>query len=343
MKAAVITSPGQVAITEVSEPILAEYDVLCRILACSVCSGTDHNLVQGHPYHKVQFPALLGHEAIGEVIACGPKVKNLKIGDTVTRIVNRLPEGSPYTLRYGGFAERGIATDWQAMKADGLPEEQWKPHTVNRVLPASFDPIESTLIITWRETLSFFKQFNLTPEDHLLILGSGANALAFVDHARNSGVTHIAVIGNESKTNHFISQGAQAFVSYKNTDPVSVLKEKNFSRVTCIIDAIGKSESANIFLPLLTEKGKLGLYGLESYLDYTLDQASVPKDFSFFDGTHYDEGSAHDEVIQYITEKKLNAWNYLSKDHIYPLSRISDALQASKDRKVLKSVIKMTE
>ena len=132
-------------------------------------------------------------EAIGRVVACGAMVRHFKVGDLVTRIMNRLPEGSGYHLQWGAFAERGIVTDWQAMRDDGIDTSEWTKYTAQRVLPNTIDPIGACMIITWRETHSFFKQIDLARDSRLLIIGSGTQALAFTEHARNSGIATVVV------------------------------------------------------------------------------------------------------------------------------------------------------
>lgn len=339
MKAVIVESPGNVKVAHVPEPVMGDYDALCQVLAASICSGTDNHIVANHPYHNPKYPLILGHEAIGRVLRCGPKVRYLHPGDLVTRITNHLPAGSPYHLMWGAFAERGIAVDWQAMRDDGLVRSQWSAHTINQVLPTDFDPIASTMIITWRETYAFFKRMNLGTGNLILIIGSGANALAFADHARNLGLSS-AVIGSDQREGSFRSTGAAAFVSYQNRDCLSALKKRGVEAVSAIIDAIGAAASLNQVLPLLADKGKIGVYGLDSFLDYKIAAARARGDFSYYSGEHYDEGSAHDDIVAYIQAGKLNAWHYLSREHIYPLEKIEDALSASRTRQTLKSVIR---
>ena len=85
--------------------------------------------------------------------------------------------------------------------------------------------------------------------------------------------------------------------------------------------------------------GKIGVYGLDGLSDYKIDINKINGDFKYYSGQIYDEGSAHEEIINLIKKKQLNPWNYLSKRYSYPLSRIREALNATKTRKVLKSVI----
>src|SRR3989344_5943084 len=86
MKAVIVKAPGIVAVEVIPEPVVEDYDALCSVLASGICNGTDNNIVMNDPYHKVKFPAVLGHEGIGKVIAWGKKVRCLKIGDRITLI-----------------------------------------------------------------------------------------------------------------------------------------------------------------------------------------------------------------------------------------------------------------
>lgn len=339
MKAAIAQSPGEIIVKQVPDPVIGDYDVLCETLAASICSGTDFHIVHNDPYHQVHYPVILGHEGIGRVLALGAKVRNFKKGDLITRIINRLPAGSGYAMQWGAFAEKSLATDWQAMRDDGLDESLWRPLTIHRVLPTGFDPVKSTMIITWRETFSFLKRLQPQTGQTMLLIGSGATALAFADHARNLGL-RLLVIGGADRIEAFTKSGAKLFVSYKDKEYFNKLKAEMVSGTDIIIDAIGNSKTLNEILPLLKKSGKIGVYGLDGHLDYKIDIAQAAGDFSYYDGQIYDEGSAHDEIIDFIEEKKLNAWDYLDKNHIYPFEQIKDALAASHGRKVLKSVIK---
>ena len=338
MKAAVLKSPGHVVVQDVPDPVIGEYDVLCETLAAAVCSGTDNHIVRDHPYFKVSFPCIIGHEGIGRVINCGKSVKYFKEGDLITRVFNKLPEGSGYSLQYGAFAEKSTAADWQAMRDDGIPEENWCKYRVHRALPVGSDPVESTMIITWRETFSFLKRMKVEIGNSLLIIGSGTTALSFANHARNIGMKTSA-IGSPSRAQLFYKMGVKIIIAYFEKNYSALLEEMRRDKFDVIIDTIGDSEYLNLALPLLKDGGKVGLYGLDSFLDYRIAATSAPGDFIYYNGEFYDEASAHDDIIEYLKTGRLNAWDYISKNHIYPLEKISEALDAGYTRKVLKSVV----
>lgn len=339
MKAVVVTAPKKVNIMEVPDPVIGDYSVICRTLAAAVCGGTDNHIVDNHPYFKTKYPTILGHEGIGRVVKLGQKVKNYHEGDMITRVLNRLPDGCGMNLQFGAFAELTVAYDWEAMRDDGLPEGEWKKYKINRVLPADFDPVASTMIITWRETYSFLKRMDPKPGEVIIIIGSGANALSFANHAINLGLEP-SVIGNPNRQDDFKGIGVGGYISYKISDYIKTLNTIGIKQADIIIDCIGQSDGLNKIISLLRNEGKIGLYGLDAFLDYSFESTKTQGDYIFYNGKTYNESSAHDDIINYIQKGKLNPWNYLSREHIYSPDKINEALAATRDRKTLKSVVK---
>lgn len=334
MKAVVINGPKKLAIDNIPEPVIGDYDVLCKTIACGICSGTDNHILSGHDFFIEGYPLVLGHEGIGEVVKLGSKVRHLNQGDKISRVFNKLPESCGYHLRNGALAEFTTATDWQAMKEDGIDESVWNEYMVHRVLPADMDPIMATMVITWRETLSFLYRVKPGSGDKVLIIGSGANALAFTEHLKNLSV-NITVIGSLSRREAFLAAGAKEYHSYKE-------KHHEGERVSydIILDVIGNCESANKVIHHLKKDGKIAIYGLDNLSSYSLNAAATNGDFKIYNGIEYDEAAAHDEVMKKMSSGQLDGNLYIKEDHIYPLENISDALNAAKVGKVFKSVIK---
>ena len=82
MKAVVV--PGKNASWEVQDRLMPEAlpgQVLVRVRACGVC-GTDLWMAQGTLSYR-DFPLILGHEGVGEVVAVGNGVTSRKVGDRV--------------------------------------------------------------------------------------------------------------------------------------------------------------------------------------------------------------------------------------------------------------------
>ena len=81
MKAVVYDRPGKFAVRQIalSEPGAGE--VLLRVLVAGVC-GTDLHLHHGE--FGPTYPLIPGHEIVGEVVAAGPGVTDVRVGEQVT-------------------------------------------------------------------------------------------------------------------------------------------------------------------------------------------------------------------------------------------------------------------
>ncbi|OLB74315.1 MAG: alcohol dehydrogenase [Actinobacteria bacterium 13_2_20CM_2_71_6] len=80
MKAAVISSPGHVEVTEVEDPTPGARDVVVEVAACGLC-GTDLHILHGE--FAPTLPIVPGHEFAGRIVAVGSAVTERKVGDRV--------------------------------------------------------------------------------------------------------------------------------------------------------------------------------------------------------------------------------------------------------------------
>ncbi len=342
MKAALIEKPGVLTVADIKEPIPGDYDALCSILYGATCAGTDLHVIDNKHRSPIKFPTVLGHESIGRVIEVGPKVKNYKVGDLVTRVGCPASGSGGYFSNWGGFAEYGIAKDHMAMKEDNLPIETWQKSRVNMVLPAETDPAAATMIITWRETLSYIKRIGVVPGKSILILGSGSNALAFAAHARLIGAANIVVIGSLMRSDVFKDSFSVEYIDYKEANYSDLAYEYSDEGFDIIIDAIGKEGMLNSVLPLLRPGGTIGIYGWDDYHTNKIVPLSAKGSFYVYN-SGYDENEVHNDVVQLFIEKKLDSSLWIDLNNPFPLERIGDAYEAVSSRKMMKALIKIRE
>jgi S-(hydroxymethyl)glutathione dehydrogenase / alcohol dehydrogenase len=111
-----VNEPLRIQDVEIDEPGFGQ--VLVEIKAAGVCHS-DLHLIEGHI--PTGFPALLGHEAGGIVVRCGPGVTTLATGDHVIPLFaaecrncpactsgkSNLCSAKPPGFREGGFTVRG--------------------------------------------------------------------------------------------------------------------------------------------------------------------------------------------------------------------------------------------
>jgi len=340
MKAAVVEKPGVLVVREVPDPVMGEYDALCENLYCATCSGTDHYLIKGKFPFPIQYPGILGHEAVGRVIKAGAKVRNFLLGDRVLRTQGALPPNSGVFLCWGGFAEYGIARDHQAMKEDGVDQALWNGYRVNRVVPAELDSADATMVITWRETFSYITRMGVGYNDRVLVIGSGANGLSYVNHAANLMASKIVMVANASRLKLAEKLGAERAYDYKRKDLVETITNDYPEGFNFIIDAIGKAGTIDDFMKLLTPDGTVGIYGIHDFYSLAMKPLCAWKTFRFYNGG-YDEAETHVPIMSLVKQGRLAPRDFYDRDRIFPLEKINEAFEALERREMIKAVIKI--
>jgi len=338
MKAAVVEKPGELVVRDVPEPVVGDYDCLCDMLYGATCSGTDLHLIAGHPMpFEVSYPTILGHESVGRVVEVGRKVENFKVGDLVTRVINRPSED--LDCHWGGFAERGLINDHEALKKTGVTIGF--SEGIHQVLPESFDPAGSTMIITWRETLSFISRIGVSAGAEVLIIGSGANGLSFANHAANMSASKIVMIGSPKRRKDALQVGVTDYLRYDDDHFVGGARERGLDQFDLIIDAVGKVGQLDRALPLLRPGGVVAIYGVDDHGKITINPTNARGTFTY--ANHgYNEGEAHQTVVELIEKGLLRAENYCDLHRIYELGEITSAFEAIKRREMIKAVIKLS-
>jgi threonine dehydrogenase-like Zn-dependent dehydrogenase len=341
MKAAVIVSKGVLEVRDIPMPAVGPYDALCRLLYGATCTGTDQHLINDRFPKPLKFPTVLGHESIGRVVEVGPKARNFKVGDLVTRVgVPAAPDGS-FEINWGGFAEYGIARDHWAMAEDGQPKKEWNGHRVNQHIPAGFDPAASTMITTWRETLSFMTRLGAKAGSNVLVIGSGGNGLAFVNHAANLGAANIAMIGSADREAVARAVGATRYFDYRAEDLNRKVAEAVPDFFDFAIDAVGKVNQINVALGLLKPGGTASIYGIDDWNKCLINPNLARGTFTYFRGG-YDEVETHDRVIALIGEGKLQARHWLDLAHPFDLADIARAFEAVAERRLIKALVRLS-
>jgi L-iditol 2-dehydrogenase len=309
------------------------------MLYASICAGTDLHVVGGAFAGDVRYPSIIGHESIGEVVEVGPEVMNFRVGDHVTR-VSAQSSSVGVALSWGGMCEFGVARDHVAMKQAGLSESHWRDFEVNRVIPRGLmEAVYEPIIITWRETYNYVSRIGTKTGDRVMISGSGANGLALAAMAKALGAETI-VIGSASRRDEIERVGARA-LDYRDLEALELFVDNEIGSVSILIDATGKSNSLNQLLPLLKERGIVGVYGMDDFNSYVLEPLRGPS-FSFYNGGYY-EPDAHDAVIALIQGGQLDPSIWIRSETVFGWSNVQAAYEAAEQRKLIKPVIRLTD
>lgn len=339
MKAAIIEEAGKLLVKDISKPVVGDYDVLCETQYGAVCTGTDTHLINFRaPFcYWIDLPAILGHESVGKVVDLGPKVRNLKIGDLVTRVGHPGVDGIGNA--WGGFAEYTLGKDWKAMKTDGA--EGWQGYTVNQVLPAGVDAADGTMFITWRETLSYMNRIGVAQAKSVLVFGTGSNGLAMAYHAANAGAEKVVIVGSPSREAEASKVGCTGFVSYKAEGAKEQILAHSPAGFDIVVDVIGAQANTNLGLSCIADQGKYGTYGLDDAGSITLSPSLAGgKTFTVYQGG-YDEGETHEQVCELFKASKLDSSIWIDKNQAFSLGDIGKAFETVQARMQVKPLIRI--
>ena len=340
MKAAVIVEPGKLEVRDLPSPEPGDYQVLCEHLYGAVCAGTDRHLIRGElPLPGIAYPFVLGHETIGRVLDVGPKVRHFRPGDLVTR--TGYPASGSLHAFWGGFAEQGVATDAFAMRDDGLPEERWQPHLINRTLPAGTDPAAATMMITWRETHSYLSRLGVGPGSRVAILGSGGNGFSFLVMARALGAAAVDMVGNPHWAGLAERSGASGFIDYREQVGTG-LKSLSPSGYDLVLDAVGRTGALEQGIGCVASGGRVAMYGIDDLGERMAYLRSLAESGHQVHGPgEYSEAEAHEAVVDLLEAGRLDASIWFDPAAAVPLERIPEAIDAIESRQSLKALVRL--
>jgi Zn-dependent alcohol dehydrogenase len=310
-------------------------------VAC-LCNSTDGKLVAGHFPGVNTYPLILGHEGTGIVQAVGPKVRTFKVGDRV--IGGLLFEFSDphYASGWGGFCEFTLANDHDAMVADGVADADhgwFEVYEIQRPVDPEVPAEAAVLLCTWREVYGAFGDFNLKPNDRILVFGAGPVGLSFVRFGKLLGLSWIGVVDPlPKKREHALQLGADAV--YRPDDMPQI--EKDFSRsLDAVIDAVGNENLVNLALPLVKMGGSIGIYGVISSTSIPLDKSLGPYNFNLYVHqwpTRWRERQAQKPLCDWIRQGKLKFSDFVT--HEFPIEQINEALAAVQRGEVIKCLLR---
>jgi D-arabinose 1-dehydrogenase-like Zn-dependent alcohol dehydrogenase len=284
---------------------------------------------------------VVGHESIGRVVERGSRVRHLAVGDLVARTGARDTPGLKAT--WGGFAELGLGTDFQAMREDGLAEAQWKPFAINQTLPAGADPAAATMMITWRETHSYISRLGVKPGSRLLILGSGGNGFSFAVLARALGVGSVAMLGNPRWAHLAARAGVETFADYRDPAAIETLRAAAPEGFDAVIDAVGSTGGIEAVADLLTPDAVVGMYGIEALGERMAALARLRETGRRVHGPgEYSEAEAHEAVVALLEAGALDAGLWFDTAAAPDLADIATAIAAIEAGRSLKAVVRLS-
>jgi L-iditol 2-dehydrogenase len=337
MKAVAVLEQDKVAVVELPMPTVRPYECLVKMRASGFCNTTDLKIIHNElAFAKVEYPLILGHEGVGEVVETGPQVRNYKIGDVFLNPHCRIEPGTPYHSMWGNMMEYAIVQDRQVMDELQLDKSAYCGWGVPKPVPREISFEDYGVVLTLLEAYSAVKNFGVRPGHEVLIYGDGPIGLELAHLVRLAGAQWVGIVGHRAHRLERIGRLAQMdFVANAKTEDVEAkLGERKFDLV---IDAVGSMAIIQAGAKRLKPGGKLGAYGTLKRKDANVSLVDLPNNISLhiLNLPHIVPGQ-REELLQFILAGQIKPQDYYS--HVLPLTDAVQAVQMIETREAFKVV-----
>lgn len=336
MKAAIIEQPEKLVLQDIPElPPISDYQCYCRNIFASACTGTDRKIIHNKLPWGSNYPAVLGHETVGEVIEVGPKVKNFKVGDIVLRpvYVYAGQKLNGFGSEFGGFSETGMISDKAAMLADGMDEESVSAYANFQMkIPDSWkNRPESVLLITMKETFSWIRQLGPFYGKKVGIIGTGTVGMFYIKFASLMFAESVGAIARTTAGQKRAEEcGADKFIALED-------QSEPTEKFDILIDAAGVSTQIDKYSSWLKPGGTFAFYGVDSSMEISLTAFGSGLNFAFHSPAEADP-LIHKTCVAMVEKGIIDLKQFHSS--VMPFDNIVEAFEKIEKKEEFKPVFK---
>jgi threonine dehydrogenase-like Zn-dependent dehydrogenase len=306
MRAAVLRAPGVCRVENVATPTPGPRQVLLRMEGCGVCAS---NLTPwaGPPWMKFPTePGDLGHEGWGTVAALGEEVRELRPGDRVA------------ALSYKAYSEYDVADAGCVIRLPKMLDGQ----------PFPGEPLGCAVNI--------FRRSGIQSGETVAIVGIGFLGAILTQLAISAGARVIAISRRPFSLRIASTMGASHVIAMDDHPRVieEVKQLTGGALCHCVIEAVGQQPPLDLAAELVRERGRLIIAGYHQ---------DGPRQVNMWlwNWRGIDVINAHErdpkiymagmtEALNAIVSGRLDISRLYT--HVFPLDRLGDALNATRDR-----------
>jgi len=306
MRAAVVTGPGKVRVDDVARPEPGPGQVRLRLAGSGVCAS---NLTPWAGPEWMRFPiepGALGHEGWGVIDAVGAGVEGLQVGQPVA------------ALSYHAYAEYDVA---DAAAVVPLPEG-----LAGQPFPG--EPLGCAMNI--------FRRSEIAPGQTVAIVGIGFLGAILTRLASEAGARVIAVSRRPFSLEVARAMGAAETIPMADHEGIIGAVKELTGGAFCdrVIEAVGKQWPLDLSAELTRERGRLIIAGYHQ-------DGPRQVNMQLWNWRGLDVINAHERdpavymagirsAVAAVTSGRLDPRPLYT--HVYPLERLGEALDATRDR-----------
>jgi 2-desacetyl-2-hydroxyethyl bacteriochlorophyllide A dehydrogenase len=298
MKAINSFGPKDVRVVDVPDPAPGAGQVLVAVRASGICGSDKWLWRAAEPSKQVH-----GHEVAGQVVALGPAVRRLRVGDRVA-INNVVGCGTCPACRAGvfvmcpnwtddedvngGFGERVVAPERNCMKlADGIDYETG-----------------CLLFDNWGTPFGALERARVTGGDDVVVMGCGPIGLAAVGLAKLRGAFVVAVDPQPSRLEVAAGLGADVTLAPGDDTAATVRQRTSGLGARVVVECSGKPPAYPIGLAALRIGGVLVTVGEGGALDLRPSEAVIRRHLSIV-GSWYSSMAQGSQVQDLVLQGKI--------------------------------------
>src|SRR5580698_722399 len=360
MKAWVLGNPGELKLAQKPVPVPKRAEVLVRIDAVAICAtdleiidhGPPASILGGMPFNKNFTP---GHEYMGTVVALGPGLDELLIGQRITVEIHagcgqckRCRAGMytschNYGLNYGdvdkGHRANGFTTD------GGFCEYQVNNINTLVAIPDAMSDEEATLVVTAGTAMYGLTELGgLVAGESVVVLGPGPIGLLGVAVAKALGASPVILTGTRDNRLQIGRElGADHVVNVRNEDAVEAVRRITGGRgLDYVLECSGAPDAINEAARMLNRGGRICLAAFP-HEPALIDIAYIVRNNIYLYGIRGAGKSATHRAEAVRSQKRFDATKIHT--HTFGLHDLPTALRYARERidDAIKVVVSMRD
>jgi len=305
MRAVVLVDVGKLELRELPVPRVEPGTVLLRVVRASVCNGSDAAIFSGrrkiaiaYPWMKLPFP--IGHECAGEVVAVGPGVQGVQVGQRVA------------SLEYGGaFADYQLV---HVERSGLIPIPDW----------LSYD--EATFLEPMYATNCYMP--HIDAGDRLVLMGLGPSGILLLQQSLARGAACVVCADRHDLRLGIAEElGATATINVERED-IQTAVRNILGEADGFIDATGW-DVYDVGMRLLRVGGKIIAYGVPDsgvHYDGTL---AYFRDIRILTKV-YDRAATIARMQQLLDTRRMDFTTFVT--HHFPLEEAPEAIRMALEK-----------
>jgi L-iditol 2-dehydrogenase len=340
MKAAILTAPNEMHLTEAPDPSPSEGDLVLRVKAATIC-GTDIRVLRGRKTAGIRYPSIIGHEFSGEVAeGFGPYRTGTRVGvcpaipcgrcaQCIRGRENLCPQAEAIGYQIDGAFAEYIRIPARAVQLGNV-----------HVLPDDLSYAEAALVEPLACVVNGQNKVDVAQGDTVVVLGAGPIGTLHVKLARLRGAAKVIVSEpNAARRAAALVAGADVGIDPLSEDlRARVREETRGLGADVVICAIGIPALAAQAIGLAGYGGRVSLFaGFSKGEQAQLDVNAIHYDELRVVGAFGLSRLDYETALHIVADQRIDTRDMIT--HRFTLDHVADAFAQAEGGGAMKVAI----